>query len=92
MIINFRHKGLRLLYEHDDPRLVLQEHKDKLRFILARLEVAKGHNDLKVPGFRLHQLKGSRSNTWSIKVRSNWRVTFRFEGENVADVNYEDYH
>ena len=45
-----------------------------------------------LPGFRLHPLRGSRSGTWAVTVRANWRVTFRFEGEEVTDVNYEDYH
>ena len=45
-----------------------------------------------LPGLNLHQLIGDRKGTWSVRVSGNWRVTFRFEGEDVTDVDYEDYH
>ena len=92
MILNFKHKGLRLLYEEGNPRRVNREHAEKLQNILARLEVAREPDDMNLPGFRLHQLKGDRAGTWAVTVRANWRVTFCFEGQDVADVNYEDYH
>ena len=92
MILNIRHRGLKRLYENGDTRRVNPEHVEKLRNILARLEVAQGPEDMDLPGFRLHPLIGKRAGTWSVTVRANWRVTFRFEEEDVADVNYEDYH
>ncbi|MCZ6634935.1 MAG: type II toxin-antitoxin system RelE/ParE family toxin [bacterium] len=79
-------------YERDDPRGVHPEHVGKLQNILTRLEVAQGPEDMNLPGFRLHQLKGDRSGSWAVTVRANWRITFRFERADVADVNYEDYH
>lgn len=48
--------------------------------------------DLQLPGFNLHQLKGDRSDLWSIKVNGNWRITFTFDDGDVYIVNYEDYH
>jgi len=45
-----------------------------------------------LPGLGLHPLKGTRQGTWAVSVSGNWRVTFRFEGRDVTDVNYEDYH
>lgn len=45
-----------------------------------------------LPGLNLHPLKGARQGTWAVRVSGNWRLTFRFEGRDVADVNYEDYH
>lgn len=92
MILTIRHKGLRRLYEQDDARRLNPEHVDKLRNILARLDVAHGPDDMDLPGFRLHQLTGDRAGIWSVTVRANWRVTFHFEGEDVVDVDYEDYH
>jgi hypothetical protein len=35
---------------------------------------------------------GGRRGTWSVKVGGNWRVTFKFAGEDITDVDYEDYH
>jgi len=45
-----------------------------------------------MPGYRLHMLKGSRQGVWSITIQANWRITFRFVGEDVELLNYEDYH
>ena len=44
------------------------------------------------PGLYLHQLKGKDHGVWSVRVSGNWRITFRFEGPDAIDVNYEDYH
>ena len=90
--LKFKHKGLRQLYEDGNHKLVNHEHVEKLRNILARLEIAKEPDDLRLPGFNLHQLKGERSGTWAVTVRANWRVTFRFEGRAAVDIDYEDYH
>jgi proteic killer suppression protein len=44
------------------------------------------------PGFRLHPLKGELKGFWAVTVRANWRVIFRFQGEDAADVDLIDYH
>ncbi len=91
MIRSVRHKGLKRLYEDADPRGVA-EHVVKLRDILARLDAARAIADMVVPGFRLHPLKGELKGSWSVTVRANWRVTFRFADQDVFDVDYLDYH
>jgi proteic killer suppression protein len=60
--------------------------------ILAALDAAEAPNDVDIAGWRLHPLKGARRGEWSVGVSGNWRVTFRFDKNNVIDVNYEDYH
>jgi proteic killer suppression protein len=92
MIQSFRHKGLKRLYEDADPRGVVTEHFAKLRDILARLDAAHSAADMDLPGFRLHPLKGEWRGFWSVTVRANWRVVFRFDDHDVHDVNYLDYH
>lgn len=92
MIKNIRHKGLRRLFEDDDPRGVAAEHVTKLRDILARLDVAPAVSQMDVPGFRLHPLKGDLKGFWGVTVRANWRVIFRFVEGNALDVDYVDYH
>lgn len=92
MIRSIRHKGLKHLYEDDDPRGLFAEHVEKVRDILARLDAAATASDLDVPGFRLHRLKGDLSEFWAVTVRANWRVIFRFENGDAFDVNYVDYH
>lgn len=48
--------------------------------------------DMNLPGLYLHELKGERRGTWTVRVSGNWRITFKFEGEDAVDVDYEDYH
>lgn len=92
MIRSIRHKGLKYLYEDDDPRGVFSEHADKLRDILARLDAAAAIADMDLPGFRLHALKGELKGFWAVTVRANWRVIFRFADGDALDVDYVDYH
>ncbi len=92
MIQSFRHKGLRRLYEDDDSRGVIAEHVPKLRNILVRLDAATSREDMNLPGFRLHSLKGEHQGFWAVTVRANWRVIFRFAAGNATDVDYLDYH
>ena len=92
MIQSIRHKGLKRLYEDDDPRGVIPDHAGKLRDILARLDVADSATDMDLPGFRLHALKGGLQGFWAVTVRANWRVTFRFDDGEPYDVDYLDYH
>jgi toxin HigB-1 len=92
MIRSIRHKGLKRLYEDDDPRGVTREHAEKLRDILARLDAAVGVRDMNLPGFRLHPLKGELKGFWAVTVRANWRVIFRFAERDALDVDYVDYH
>jgi proteic killer suppression protein len=92
MILSFRHRGLRLLYEDDDRRGLNADHVPKIRTILARLDASKGPQDMDVAGLKLHALKGDLTGFWSVTVRANWRIIFRFNGENGTDVDYVDYH
>ena len=92
MIKHIRHRNLRRLYENDDPRGLNAEHVDKLRRILARLDRAAKPDDMALPGYRLHPLKGGLAGFWSVTVRANWRVIFRFDGADTTDVDFVDYH
>ena len=92
MIVGFRHKGLKLLYESGSAKRVQAAHKVKLSSILAALDAAESPNELVLPSYRLHPLKGSLKDHWSIWVNGNWRVTFRFVGSDVELVDYQDYH
>jgi len=92
MIRSIRHKGLKRLFERDDPSGLNPEHVGKLRNILARLAAARTVMDMDLPGFRLHPLKGEMKGFHAVIVRANWRVIFRFPGEHAEDVDYVDYH
>lgn len=92
MIRSIRHKGLKRLYEAGDPSGVFAEHVTKLGDILVRLDVAVVIEDMNLPGFKLHQLKGKLKGFWAVTVRANWRLIFRFEDRDALDVDYMDYH
>jgi len=92
MVRSIRHKGLKRLYEDDEPRGVRSEHIQKLRDILARLDAAVSIADMDLPGFNLHPLKGERKGLWAVTVRANWRVVFRFIDSDATEVDYIDYH
>jgi len=92
MILNFRHKGLKQLFESGISAGVNARHVPRLRRILALLETAETVGDMDLSGLNLHELKGERKGTWSVKVSGNWRVTFRIKQGDAIDVDYEDYH
>ena len=92
MIKSFVHKGLERFYRRGTKAGIQAKHTDALRSILGLLDAATSPEDLNAPALGLHGLKGKRSKTWSVKVSGNWRITFKFESEDIADVNYEDYH
>jgi toxin HigB-1 len=92
MIESFRHKGLRRLFEQDDPKGLNAEHIRKIKQILALLDAAQKEADLDYATFRLHALKGDLKGFWSMTVRANWRIIFRFEDGKAFDVDLVDYH
>ena len=91
MIKNFRHKGLKQLYETGSHQGVRPEHVKRLRLILARLDASQKPNDMRLPGLKLHSLKGDYEGFWAVSVSGNWRVVFRFEDNSAADIDYLDY-
>jgi len=92
MIVGFRHRGLKLLYEKGDRRRVSADHADKISRILARLDEAHRPEDMDLPGFRLHGLRGDLAGFWSVSVSGNWRIIFRFDGADASDIDLIDYH
>ncbi len=92
MIRSFKHKGLERFFLRGTKAGIQAPHTSKLRLILSRLQASVAPNDLDLPGLFLHQLKGSSKGVWSVRVSGNWRITFKFDGLDAVDVNYEDYH
>jgi len=92
MIASIRHKGLRDFYEKGTERKIQSDHAPRLRLMLAALESSQTIDDMDLPGYRLHSLKGKMKGRWSISVSGNWRLTFEFREGNVYLLDYEDYH
>jgi toxin HigB-1 len=97
MIKSFRHKGLKLLYDEDDPRKLNAEHIRRLKLILTTLDAVGTVEENMSPSdfpavLRLHQLKGNLQGFWAVTVQANWRVIFRFADGHIYDVDLVDYH
>ena len=92
MIKSFRHKGLREFFESGSTRGIQPAHAAKLGRQLSRLHGATAPRDMNLPGWGLHPLTGNLDGHWSVQVNGNWRMTFRFEGEDAVLVDYQDYH
>jgi proteic killer suppression protein len=91
MIVGFHDKGLKLFFETGSTKGVNAAHKVKLASILAALDVAMKPDELMLPSYRTHPLKGELKGHWAIWVNGNWHVTFRFVGTDVELVDYQDY-
>ena len=94
MIKSFKHKGLKAFYETGNTKGIQAIHADKLNLILTALNAARKIENLNIPSFRLHKLKGDMKDLYSITVQANWRVTFEFDEttQDVYIVDYLDYH
>ena len=92
MIQSFRHKGLRKFFESGNAAGIQPHHAQRLRMLMTALDTSQSIEDMNVPGFRLHPLKGSERGCWSVWVHGNWRVTFEFRDGHVYVLDYEDYH
>lgn len=92
MIKSFVHKGLKDFFENGSKKGIQPGHAPKLARILDRLDASTNAQDMNLPGYRLHLLKGTKKEIWSVTVNGNWRVTFYFEGQDAYLVDYVDYH
>lgn len=91
-IKSFRHKGLEAFFYDGSTKGIDHQHASKLATRLDRLDAATSPTDMRLPGYRLHALKGSLQGRYAIDVSSAWRLTFAFDDDNAVDVDYEQYH
>ncbi|MGA0560775.1 type II toxin-antitoxin system RelE/ParE family toxin [Larkinella sp. VNQ87] len=92
MIVSYRHKGLELYATKGDRSKLHQPHVQKIKTILTRLDAATTPQMMDQPGYKFHSLTGDLQGFYSVKISGNYRIIFRFEGENAHDVDYIDYH
>lgn len=92
MIKSFKHKGLQRFHERDDHSGLRPDLANVIQDILTVLDEAVSPQELNLPGYRLHPLRGALKGYWAVTVRANWRIVFRFEGVNAVDVELVDYH
>ena len=92
MIRSFRHSGVEKFFLTGSKKGIQPSHAGKLCLQLTVLNRARKPEDMGAPGWNLHPLAGDLKGHWSVKVNGNWRLTFRFDGEDVILVDYQDYH
>ncbi len=92
MIKSFAHKGLETFFSSGSKAGIQAAHAAKLRRQLAQLDQAAVPQDMNLPGWKLHALKGNLAGHWAVWVSGNWRLTFRFDGADASIVDYRDYH
>ena len=91
MIRSFRQKGLKRFYRDDDSSKLPSDLVKKIRIRLSALHSARSLNDINLPSFDFHPLKGFDPRRYSIHVNGNWCITFSFDTK-AFDVDFEDYH
>lgn len=88
-----RHKGLKRLLEADDDRGIRRDQAGRIRNVLTVLVAASDMAGVHgPPGWRIHRLSGDRAGTWSVSVTGNWRITITVEGDEIVNLDLEDYH
>ncbi|BBP02274.1 type II toxin-antitoxin system RelE/ParE family toxin [Sulfuriferula nivalis] len=92
MIKTFHHKGLEQFFRDGSKAGIQPHHANKLRIMLTMLDNAKKPTDMNAPGWRFHSLVGNLTGHYSVTINGNWRMTFRFDGNDAELVNYQDYH
>ncbi|MDK9705034.1 MAG: type II toxin-antitoxin system RelE/ParE family toxin [Sulfuritalea sp.] len=92
MIRSFKHRGLERFFKKGDHRGIIAKTEVRTERMLDRLDTVPKAEDMNIPGYKFHQLTGNRKGTYAVAVTGNWRITFRFDGEDAVDVDLEDYH
>jgi proteic killer suppression protein len=92
MLKSYRHKGIKQFAETGSKAGIQPEHANRLKRHLCALDAATCPANMNAPGYGLHPLKGELAGHWAVRVSGNWRLTFRFEGEDAVLIDYQDYY
>jgi len=92
MIKSFKHKGLERLFTKGDLRGVPAQSAARIERMLDLLDAVTKPEDMNLPGYKFHALKGDRAGQFAVTVTGNWRIVFCFDDGDAAEVSFEDYH
>jgi proteic killer suppression protein len=92
MITSFKHKGLKLFFTKGSYKGIPAQYGSRIERMLDRLDASKKAEDMDLPGYKFHALKGDRKGEFAVSVTGNWRITYQFISEDAMNVNLEDYH
>jgi proteic killer suppression protein len=92
MIKSFRHKVVQKFFETGSMKGIQPQHSKRLRLQLFALDRAVEPEDMNIPGWQWHPLRGELADHWAVSVNGNWRLTYTFEGNDAVLVDYQDNH
>lgn len=92
MIKTWKHKGLHKFYKTGSKAGIQPKHAIRLKIILQLLNAILEPEDMDLPGMNFHSLSGNLKGFFSVTVNGNWRVIYKFDGQDIILVDYLDYH
>ena len=92
MIRTFRSKALFELWEKGRTGKIDAKMHGRIFARLDRLDIAIRPDEMNIPGFDFHRLKGFRPTRYSVHVNGPWCITFEFENGDACRVDFEQYH
>jgi proteic killer suppression protein len=92
VIRSFRSKALRQFARTGDARKLSVQNPQRIARILLQLDEAEKPDEMNIPGYRFHHLRGDQKGRYAVEASGNWRITFGWDGEDAIDVDLEDYH
>jgi proteic killer suppression protein len=92
MIRSFRRKGLKELFETGETAAIDKTFHKRIKRRLDALDAATRPQDMNIPGFDFHPLKGKEKGRYTVHVNGPWCITFEFEEGHALRVDFEQYH
>jgi proteic killer suppression protein len=92
MIRSFRNKALAQFFESGNAAKLSVQNSARVRRILISLDEASRPEDVNLPGYKFHGLKGKDKGRFAVWATGNYRITFGWQGNDAVDVDLEDYH
>lgn len=92
MLRTIRHKGIKRLVQRNDRSGLSAEQLPRIVRVVALLDRATTPQDLDIPGYHLHPLRGDLQGFWSVRITGYYRLIFRMENGDVFDIDLVDYH
>jgi toxin HigB-1 len=92
MIKSFKSKPLAELWEKGRTSKIDAKIHERILRRLDRLDAAAMPQEMNIPGFDLHALRGFKPTRYSVHVNGPWCITFEFEDGDACRVDFEQYH
>jgi proteic killer suppression protein len=92
MIRSFRSKALAQFARTGNTSKLSVPNAERVKRILLALDAATAPEQMNLPGYRFHGLRGREAGRYAVNASGNYRITFSFDGEDAVDVDLEDYH